>query len=388
MRSRLSILSVLFFLSVSVFSVSAFAWEKGNLKINPGVSSESQWDSNIFYDSSNEKDDFITVITPSIKSELGFGVEGKHKARVNYEVALGIFSKYDEQNYGNHDLFGEIDLDFNDYFLKVNDRFLFTSSRAGTEFENRNLRKDNTLNAIVGADFNKLSFDVGYSYFLRDYHSSLLNQFDMYENSVWTTGYIKIMPKTKGLLEYKYTNIKYDDATGRDGNAHAVMAGVQGEITSKITGIIKAGYKSKIYKNSARDDFSSAVVHTSLAYDPTDRLNINLAYEREGFESTYSNNNYYTGDHVLTDLNYKFGPDNNFVAKANGQYFFNDYPETGTTASVKRQDHLWSIGTGLDYHWKDWIVCGIGYAFTQRESNIGSRDYDQHVISTDMRLVF
>ncbi|MBD3297005.1 MAG: outer membrane beta-barrel protein [Candidatus Omnitrophica bacterium] len=387
MRSKvLSILVVAVF-AVSVLGGSAQAWEKGSFKVNPGVQVREKWDSNIFYDPNDEKSDFITVITPSVMSEFGFGNFDKHKLRLNYKVDLGIFAEYDDQNYGNHDALGEVMFELGEnYELTVSDRFLFTSSRAGTEFERRNLRKENTAKVLLHGDFNKVGFDIGYSNYRIDFHSDLLDAFDRYDNSGWATGYVQVMPKTKALVEFKYTNIQYDDATGRDGNAYRGMAGLKGELTPKIVGIAKAGYKYKKYEDSTNDDFSSAVAEIALMYDPMDRLNIIFGYIREGFESTYVANNYYTGDHFSLNVNYEFGK--NWTAKGTGIFQHNYYPEQAAGASEKRRDYVWSVGGGLEYKLQEWMVLGGGYDFKQRESTIDDRDYDDHIIYTDVKMVF
>ena len=388
MKSKLFAILILsvFALSSVLFVGTASAWEKDNIKIVPALKVEERWDSNIFLDPSDEKDDFITILTPSIFGEYSFGSSDRHKAKVDYKVDLGMFGKYHDQNYGNHDVLGELELNFNDYTLTVSDNFLYTSSRAGTEFENRNLRKENTGKVVLGADYNKFAFDVGYSNYLVYYHSDTLESLNRHENSVWGTGYVQVMPKTKALLEYMYRRIDYPDASGRDANVHAGMVGVTGDLTSKITGTTKVGYKYKGYVDSSRDDFSGFIAHTSLSYDPTDRVNVFIAYEREPFESIYANNNYYTGDHVTAAVNYKFG--GGFIAKVDGKYFYNAYPEVRAGDSKKRKDHIWGAGAGLDYFWKEWLVAGVGYEFNQRASNINSRDYDQHIIKCDVKVMF
>ncbi len=379
-------LVALFAVSTLVCPQTADAWEKGNLKIVPSVEYKQQWDSNIFLDSNKEKSDFISILTPGIAAELGFGAQGKHKARVNYKVDLGMFANHNDQNYGNHDLFGEVALDLNTYAFVVNDDFKFTSSRAGTDLDTRNLRKDNTINAIWSANFNKLSFDIGYTNFIRHYLSDTLKGQNRFENSIWTTGYVQIAPKTQFLLEYKYKNIQYPAkvATGRSGNANSVLAGVKGQLTSKVVGIIKAGGKYQDYKNGQH--FLTPTVHTSLSYDPTDRINILFAYKREGLESTYTDSNYYLSDHFTTDLNYDLG--NNFTGKVMGEYEHDAYPKRAPGEAKKRTDDIWGVGCGLDYKVKEWGVIGAGYRFKQRESTIDDRQYDDHLFTIDIQVAF
>ena len=382
----IKIISALLVAGFMLVPAEVYAWEQGHIKIVPSLKVEEKWDSNIFYDSSDEKSDWITVITPGIMGEWGFGDYGKHKLKLDYKVDCGIFAEYNDQNYGNHDVFGEVKLDFNDYRVKVNERFQFTSSRAGTEFENRTLRKINTFNTILEADFNKFSMDLGYTHYLVDYLSDTLETLDYYTNSVWVTGYVQVMPKTKALLEFKYTNLQYPDASGRNGNAYRIMVGAKGQFTEKLTGIAKVGYKYKDYQDSSQDAFSSVVFNTYLVWSPLERLQLITGYEREAFESTYINNNFYTGDHFFWDIVYKLP--SNFVAKLNIFYDHNAYSEIAPGDSEKRTDNIWGIGPRLEYWWKEWLVAGVGYAYKQRFSNIGNREYKDHVIGMDVKAQY
>ena len=390
MKFRLSAVAVLVSLAVClVFSSgAAYAWEQGHAKVNVGFNALQKWDSNVFYDSSDERSDFETVLTPSITGEFGFGAEGKHKVFADYKVDLGMFGKYHDQNYGNQDVKGGIALDFADYTLDVDNRFQFTSSRAGTEFTNRVLRKIDTLNAVVGWHYNKLDFDTGYQFYIVDYLSDTLDNLYRYENSAWVTGYVEVMPKTKGLLEVYYKNIQYPDASGRNGNQIDVVAGLKGEITAKLTGIIKAGYGYKHYDAKENKDFSNPVAHVALLYAFNDRTDLLFSYNRAAYESVYANNNYYTGDHFLANINYRFGGQlQNFIAKGEAMYFHNAYPKSGVNEEVKRRDNEWAVGGGLDYIVKEWLAFGAGYRYHARESNI-DRQYGQHVISAHGTLKF
>ncbi|MBD3426603.1 MAG: outer membrane beta-barrel protein, partial [Candidatus Omnitrophica bacterium] len=342
MRSKFTVLFTLAVFVLASFSVTASAWEKGHMKISPMFEFEEKWDSNVFYDSSDEKSDMISVFTPGIKSEFGFGANGKHKLRADYKVDLGAFAEYNDQNYANHDMFGELYLDFNDYNLRINDRFEITSDRAGTEFENRNLRKVNTLNSIVGMNFNKFSADIGYEHYFVEYHSDLLQSLDRYENAVWATGYVDIpnTEKTKGLLEFEYRNIEYKNTGGRNADAYSILAGIKNQITAKITGIAKAGFKVKDYRNSTANDFSSAIAHIDLLYDLNDRTDVLFSYHREAYESTDPNNNYYTGDHFLGNISYRFG--GKFIARLDGMFYHNAYPNVTAGENKKRKDIEWA----------------------------------------------
>jgi len=389
MRSKLLILLVLAVFCLSIFPLieTASAWEKGHIKVVPAFKFEERYDSNIFYDRENPKHDFMSIFYPGILGEYGFGAEGKHKLMASYLAELAVFGIHHEQNYGNHDTGQGVSLDFDRITVDVNNRFQFTSSRAGTEFERRTLRKIDTFTPVLGLHFNKFDFDVAYQYYWVDYLSNSLQRLNRYENAGSLTGYVQVMPKTKALLEFAYRNLQYPDTSGRNGSAYNFMGGVKGEITAKITGIIKGGFGIKEYDgDAARKGFQNFVMHTALLYDINDRTDLSLTYYREAYESIYENNNYYTGDHILANLSYKFG--GNFLAKLDGMFFNNWYPSPGPTMQKKRVDQEWAAGTGLDYAWREWLVAGVGYRFHQRASTVGSRRYNQHVVNGNIRFQF
>lgn len=389
MRSRIVVfVAACAVLVGAVLPTQASAWEKGHTKINPFVKYEQQWDDNIFYDENSPKHDFVSILTPGITSEFGFGDNGKHKVRANYDVELGMFAYYNSQNYGNHDVNGDVELNLGEnYRWTTGDRFLFTSDRAGTEFQARTLRKENTLHTLFEADYNKLSGDIGYSLYNVDYLSDSLKAINRYENAFWTTGYFEVQPKTKGLLELKYTNIQYPDASGRNGNDYRVMTGIKGDITAKITGIAKVGFEVRDYNgNSSTPTWTQPAAEVAIDYRFNDRMDFLVSYLRGPFESTYNNNNYYTGDHFTGALNYKFG--NGFFAVGDGQFFRNDYPESGAGVGSARFDYEWAAGGKLGYEWKKWIVVDAGYRFHSRDSNVTGRSYDENVISASIKAMY
>lgn len=394
MRSKFAVILIMVFAFTMLLGVtSALAWEKGKVKIEPSFKTELQYDSNVFYDRpGKEKGDIITVLTPAIAAEYNFGPYAKHAFRTDYKVDCGIFGRFDTQNYGNHDVFGELDLDLNKFKVKANDRFLFTSSRAGTEFEARNIRKENHGNVIVSADYNKFSADLGYNSYVVQYHSDLLQDLNRFENAVWTTGYYQVMPKTKALVEFEYRNIQYNEATGRNGNSFAGWGGLQGQIAPKLVGTIKAGYKGKIYNTgSGNKDFTNAVAYVDLSYDPIERTNIFFSYLRDGIESIYAPNNFYIADHFVLEGSHKFPQQwfgGFFKAKADGTFDLNQYPQIRPGDSDKRQDMIWSAGAGIEYQWKKYLTFDIGYKFQQRESNINTRDYNDNLVMGSVKAQF
>ncbi len=382
-------LAVVFLACILPLAETAGAMGLGQSEVNVGVTVKEQYDSNLFYDRTDPQHDFITLFIPTLAGKYDFGPEGKHNIWANYLGEFAVFGEHTKQNYGNHDARAGVDLDFNRYTIDISNRFQFTSSRAGTEFDTRTLRKIDTATAVLGLDFNKLTYDIGYDYYIVEYLSNTLKAINRYENSVWGAGYIEIQPKTKFLVEFDYKNIKYKSASGRNANAYKILAGVKGDLTAKLTGIIKSGYGIKKYKSSTNKDFSSGVAHIALLYAFNDRTDITFSYNREAFEAIYVNNNYYIGDHFLTDINYRFGGQfRDLAAKGEFMLLHNYYPQEAPGIDKERDDFEWAAGIGLNYTVKEWISAGVGYRFHQRASNLGNRRYDQHVVDVKMNVMF
>ena len=386
MKLKLVKFVVLFFVLSVLLSGTAYAWEQGKLKINPSCKYEQRYDSNIFYERDDPDHDWISITTPGIAGEFGFGTEAKHKVSVAYKVELAAFYRFHDQNYGNHDLDSKIHLDFDKITLDASNNFKFTSSRAGTEFQRRNLRKEDTVNIVLGWHFNKFDIETGYRFFVVDYLSDTLEALDRYENGGWITGYYQIAPKTKALLEADYDNIQYWNTGGRNGNAYAILTGLKGEITKKIEGTVKLGYKSKLYSSSSANDFYGFAARVDLFYDMNEKVDMSLSYYSEPYESVYTNSNYYYGNHLIYNLTYKLGKD--FTGILDMFWFHNNYPSPGIGETKKRVDDEFEIAPRLEYAWKEYLIFGIGYKFHQRWSNIHSRGYTQHVMNADVKLVF
>ena len=393
MKSRICTVCVIaiFVVGMFAFTTAASAWEQGHVKIVPSCKYQQRWDSNIFYDpaDADPMHDWMSITTPGILGEFGFGPEGKHKLRVDYSVELGAFYRFTDQNYGNHNLDTGAFLDFDDYTLDLNNNFKFTSSRAGTEFQSRNLRKEDTATAVLGWHYNKIDFDTGYQFYVVNYLSDTLETLNYYYNRGWITGYVQVAPKTQALLEFDYKNYQYPDTSGRNANAYAILTGVRGKITQKIDGTVKIGFKSKLYNGEdANNDknFYGLTAGIDLFYDMSERVDMTLSYYREPYESTYGSNNYYTGDRLSYNVKYDLG--NDFTAILDTFWFHNAYENPGPAESKKRVDDEILLAPRLEYAWKEYVVVGTGYDFHKRYSNIHSRGYTQHVLNADVKVMF
>jgi hypothetical protein len=48
---------------------------------------------------------------------------------------------------------------------------------------------------------------------------------------------------------------------------------------------------------------------------------------------------------------------------------------------VKRSDDVFGFGMGFDYNVRKWLILHLDYQLSRRDSNIGTLDYTENVLS-------
>ncbi|MDP3980267.1 MAG: outer membrane beta-barrel protein, partial [Chlamydiota bacterium] len=358
-----------------------------NRWIHPRLSFQVEYDDNIFFEPTNEKDDFIFTVSPGFLLDVPFSGD-THLFTLDYHADLAAFVDYGDQNFDNHFLLTNLDLNFTNFFIKTYDDFRKTSLRASTEFTERIERFENLYSIDLGSkDWNKLSAVGGYDYFIIRYREDAFDVFDRDEHMLNLTGYYQLRPKTKALLEYNHAFINYDVAA-RDGDYDQVRTGIQGEIFNKLIATAKIGYQNRRYDDSDQD-WSNAVVSLGLDHYFSSATSLSLSYERSARESVYKTNNFYALDLVSATLRQKL-----FFERLDGKIGFsyqnNNYDSATTEGAVtqERDDDILSFNVGADYAIQDWLLTGVEYTYVDRDSNFSEFDYTDNRVLWKISALF
>ncbi|OQX85401.1 MAG: hypothetical protein B6D55_07495 [Candidatus Omnitrophica bacterium 4484_70.2] len=290
----------------------------------------------------------------------------------------------------NQDASINLNLKFPSGYIKVSNLYRDTSSRADTEFTERIDRIEDKGNVILGVKLNRLKFEGNFSYFTRDYDENEYSSLEYDETAGGFTVYYTPPPwkKTDLLLEYIHSEIDYESSPSRDGEYNQVMVGVRGQITPKITGIIKGGYQDRDYDLSSEKDFQSGVAEIGLLWDISDDTKLKLSCERKAVESTYMSNNFYKTNRFYTQFRQKLL--GRFIFTCSFSYENNKYPEETAVGSEtkKRKDDIYTVGVGLEYAFKEWWKARINYEYKERNSNLNSEDYTRNLICVTCSFLF
>lgn len=378
--------------------VSAFAYAEGNvhvgaLEIHPFINLVQKYDDNIFLEADNqENDDWITTWTLGFNTKMPLipSREDSFILETTYAADIIKFWDNDEQDRTDHTLHAAVDCEFaNDWTFRVEDDFKKTADPPNSELTSLVKRIRNTGNIVVGYIRDKIGFDVGYKNIRDDYDNSTYSSLDKYEHVITATGYYQLFPKTSVFGEYNYGRFDYDEGgTNSDSTYNQFRVGLKGEIAPKLTGTVKAGYKTTSYEQSSKDDFKGGTIWSNLTYEIQERTTMNIYGERGAQESSYSTNSYYAANRAGIRLDHQL-LDRLFLITG-GSYQLNKYPDETTEGSVtaKRKDDIWSADIGLRYEIREWSAVELMYERKERDSKFNTFDYEDNKISTRVSVLF
>jgi len=358
------------------------------LIVHTAMNTETIFDANVFLNNKDKKSDEITLLNPSIGLELPMG---ENLLACEYDAGVNLFSVFPHHNYTDHRVQGLAEINWTDYKITMTDLYRQFSSRASTEDTNRIRQQTNAFRTGISAEFDQLGFDAGYTFGIQDYISKEV----LFENMLYRdknrtthaidlTGSYKIFPKTTLLLEEDLGLLNYYSSLSSNSWYTETLAGVRGDITSKITANLKLGLRYQHYEKadlSADKDFAGFVARGGIRYFLTEDNIFDLKLERAIYESTYANMNYYTLNQIGLDYAHFFN--RKISSKLYTYYQFNTYPsqsiESGETGT--RYDNFIGSGCSLRYDIREWVSIEGMYDFTVRDSRFNVFNYVEHLIT-------
>lgn len=359
--------------------------EMGPLSLHPFVRQQMSYDSNVFLEPDDEKEDVIWTTTPGIIADLKFD---DHLIEASYKCDFENFTKFSSQNDQNQRFDTLLDLHFPDWYVNNTYRLEQTSSRAGTTFTQRIGRLENTVNTSVGYKWNQLTLEADYHLFHRRYSSKTYQQYDYHVNVVGTTLFLDLTKKTQAFVEYAHGFIDYRTNQNRDGNFDRVRGGVRGKILPRLTAIAKLGWESRRYHGDNEPGFNSFSAEVSARQQFTSRTAVEIGYYRGPEEATFLDNSFFTQDRLFTRIEQKFFRSVLFVADLG---FTNQRYEQATLVGRDwgtRRDRIYLTNVFLKYDFRDWWDFTVGYKFKWRDSKFNAFDYKDHLfyVNTGIHL--
>ncbi|MBF0331911.1 MAG: outer membrane beta-barrel protein [Candidatus Omnitrophica bacterium] len=351
----------------------------GSARLKAGVSTEGQYDSNIFLTSSDKKHDYISITSPEFLLDLPLGLDERHLVQFMYKADAAAFSDYKSQNYVNQDAAANVNLRLPFGYFNINNDYKNTSDRANSDFTDLVRRKENRAETILGIEANKLTYEVGYAELIKRYYKEAYQTLEYNEQDYTGTVFYQLMPKTKALVEYQHGAIDYSKDAGRDGYFDQEMIGLRGQLTGKTVGLIKGGYQKRIYTKGSAAGYESFVAEAGIISTLSSRTEVTAKVRRNAVESVYSTNNYYNANTAIVSLTQKLI--NRWTFLGSSRFDLNEYPDAVAGLDKARRDAIITENVALRYDMKSWAKATLGYQYKEDISNVDTLKYTDNLFS-------
>ncbi len=386
---------------VVAFSVRAAAYGQGNIRvgnfrIQPGIAYEFEWNDNIFLDESDEEDDCINTLTPSL--ELDWRKNRDNYVRVGYATDIVRYPAYDGVDYEKHSIGAELQYKSPmGYYFRVRDYFVDTEDPYGSLNEYRRgipqvERWTNAGAAAIGYDFpNRLRLELTYRSYILDYDAFMDYWQNYTSHEPGLTLFYQLLPKTAALIEYRWETREYteqqdasdnsyaaDSVTAQDFDYHKFFLGLHMDPTAKISGDLKLGLGYRDFANDVSfrtgpdgnplhyNDTGTWIAETMLHYQVSRRTRLKLGLAREAMDSADIMSTTY--DSTAVELGLAQGIGRRLKLFGDVCYEYDDY-EGG------REDDTYYFSARLQYTAKEWCIFNLYYIFEEEDSSAAGQSY-------------
>ncbi len=396
----------IFFILVSFLWLPLTAFGEGNIhlgriQINPGLSYELTYDSNIFKEKSGERADFIHTLRPGVLAT--YEGEGDNYLRAGYNLGVKRYSDYTDNDYTEHNALLEgLYRTPQGFYSRFDTTYSNTANPIGSsnsyrENDPKVQRWFNVGSLGIGYERNRIRTELSYTNHYERYTESEDKWQNRNDHQYSIIGYYRILPRTSLLAEYRLNDINYtnqdngdntqgiDSDTSQDATFHQFFIGLNFDPTGKVKGELKLGVGRKDYENDTDwngkeyEDVTTWLAETNLDWAVTAKTMINAKFARALKDSTESYATRFSTTSVELGVRHTFFEQ--FTAYATSSYTEDDYDNTSSTLS-SRLDRTFGAGTGLEYRFKnwieDWLTIGIGYSFENCDSNFHDEEYLDH----------
>lgn len=387
--------------------------------VHPYLSVRGEYTDNLYNVGIDEKDNFLTVISPGIwfaspavsevpvtisphntaSGGVRFGVQEKESFDRFQAYLLGgwdfeLYSENSDLDATNYhfegmlqfNLRGGLSLRVLDRLTQDQDRFdvnSFTEQDVNltpggislSDPSNVRRYKNNLGNATLNWDMSeKFTARIDYTNFYLDYDGSLNDWLNRTDNVAKAYLYYNYSPKTSFFTEYKFVDADYNDVDDRDNQQNFVYGGIDWKATAKTSLMAKAGYQNKSYDADELGSKDSFVFNLLGKYRFTEKTSLGLTLFKglEESDSTLADGM----DTFLVRLRYEQKIYNRFVGVVDFTYINDDYEQT---IPSHREDDRYYVRPALQYVFLDWLMAEVAYTYDKRDSSQELYDYDTNI---------
>ena len=368
----------------------------GTFLLFPKVSVTESYDDNIFRTESDEKSDFITVVTPAFDLRSDWN---NHAFNLRGDASFGRYLRREKENYENFnvDADGRYDITRNIFIFGFLGYSQLSEDRGSpddvggvdpTEYDVRraSVRYFHRLNRVsfrLDAGAEKYDFD--------DVATGLTTRAnnddrDRLQTQVALRAAYEIVPEYEAFVRGTVNNRAYstqvdDGGFSRDSQGYEMVAGVAVDLTGITFGDVFVGYREQWFDDDNLSTIEGITAGANITWNVTPLTTVHGGIVRRVEETTAAG----TGGFFAT--RYSLSADHellrNLLLNVSVALTENDYQQ------IDREDRTYEAGLSARYLMNRNFYATVGYQYTQRERNAtlgDDADYKQNVVTVRVEL--
>lgn len=347
--------------------------------LTPSLKVVETYDDNFRAVETNEKSSWITTISPTLTLNAA---GSKSNYSLSYTASSDTFHSSSKDNNVDHYLQAEAGFAFDARNkLKLSARYDDVEETAS---DSQNVENDKYTTKKIGgvyaygADSALMQLEGGAGYEELRYHNTGTLNADKERDTTALRGtfYYRVAPKTRLLLEGRHTDYAYVTNTKLDSTSVAALVGATWEATAKTTGTVKIGRERKDFDQSGLDSASKATWEAGVTWAPLSYSRFSLT-TRQGIDE--GDNGASTIDSQSVALGWdhdwsKYLRSNVSLSRSNQDY-----------QDIVREDETDTFGVGLTYAMRRWLDVGIGYKYSDKDSDAANESYTRNIYALTVR---
>lgn len=360
----------------------------GGFTVFPLASVAGKFDDNIYATDVNETDDFITQLSTAVEVNSNWS---RHALNFDAGVSQYIYADNTDENR----------LDWNVGVDGLVDVTRDTQFRAALAYRQAHEDRSDPSTPAVASEpieytlltgtasldhrFNRLTARVSGNYSEYDYKDAVstvgavIDQDDrdrqQYEEAL-RLGY-DVSPDTNVYVQGTLNQRVYDlsvpvVAVNRDSDGYAVVVGSDFRLSNLMQGGIYVGYQEQSYDDPTLSESSGLAYGANVEWYVTPLTTITFDAASTIEETTTIGASGYNAQTAGVRVDHELL--RNLLLNAHASYGSDDYD------GIARTDDKISAGLGVDYLLNRNFTLGIGYDYTDNDSNVAGNDYKRNIV--------
>lgn len=365
----------------------------GAFMVYPEASVTGTYNDNIYATNTGETDDFITTLATGVSVQSSWS---RHALNLNAGLEQLLYADNSDEDRLNWNVGGDGRVDITrdtsfsaglSYAQLHEDRGEANAVGLAAEPTEYSVFR---ANAALDHRFNRVTTRLGATYADYDYDSvpliggGTLNQDDrdreQFEQSL-RLGY-NVSPDTNVYVQGTLNQRKYDQQPpavplNRDSDGYSIVGGSEFRLSNLAQGGVYIGYQEQEYDDPTLPDISGLSYGASVDWFVTPLTTVRFEAAATIEETTTPGASGYMDQSVGLRVDHELM--RNVILGAHAGYANLDYEGVG------RSDDVIRAGLGVDYLLNRNFSIGVGYDFTDRDSNVGGFDYTRNQIGLTLR---